>query len=201
MEQNNVPDYIAAWLYRYNGDFDFYESLRSQLMSKGYLSELQIAAVHRAIDRDANKIKGIFEKKDFTYKPGDKIEIKNWIANQLAAQCQIKMFFRNLEIKEILDETKKAIQVKIQFLSCIASSCHCCGKKLDTEISRACGIGPVCAVHIGLDRPTIENSQETLRLLDEFAKRVGILGPFWIPKRQIKRRIEDEHGSCEKDAE
>ena len=195
---SKVPNYVAAWLYRYSDNFEYYHSLKSQLKNKGDLSMAQIEAVERAIDRDASKLMSIVEEQKFSYSPGDKIEIKQWIANKFAAQCNIKLFFRNLEIREILDETRQAIQAKVSFLSCIVSSCHCCGAPLDTEISRAVGIGPICAGRIGLERPTMENAKDTLRLLDEFAKRVGILGPFWIPKRQIKRRIEDEQGSSEK---
>lgn len=125
-------------------------------------------------------------QKNFTYKPGDRIEIKTWLAKKLGAQANIDIFFRNLEITQVLDESVRGVNCKIKFVSEVASACHICGLPLDTEISRACGIGPVCCGRLGIDRPDKYTAPQILAKIEEYAKKVGEIGPFWIAKSQIK---------------
>lgn len=117
---------------------------------------------------------------------GQAFEIKTWLAKALQKQLDMKFFLRNLEVVEVLSETPKAYMVKIQFVSKIACNCHVCGRPLDTEVSRAVGIGPVCAVKIGLIRPTLNDAQSTINELEALCRTIGTIGPVWVPKSQIK---------------
>lgn len=160
----------------------FFKSLYEQWQRNRGLSEKQIACIVRGMIKA-----GLVEapKKEFTFKAGDKITIKKWIANKLAESQGMDFFFRNLEITEVLDETFKAVQVKVKFVSDVQTSCHLCGRSLDCEISRATGIGPVCASKIGFKRPKKADAGQMLQAIDQLTERIGEIGPLWIPKGQI----------------
>lgn len=162
----------------------FYSSLLSQYEKNGFLSEKQIAAVEKAIL--AKSMPKTATERVFSIQPAQRIEIKAWIARRLQADLNLSFFFRNLEVAEILSESHKAYHVKVKFVSQIVTSCHICDKELDTDISRATGIGPVCAKKMGLPRPSLETADQTLRSIDALCAQIGVVGPIWIPKSQIK---------------
>lgn len=168
-----------------NAHQNFFRSLRDQYLSKGTLSPNQIRCLDNAITNSATPTAPAF-----SLKAGELIEIKGWLAKQLEQQLALACFFRNLEITEVVSESPRAYSVKVKFVSKIASSCHCCGRDLDTEVSRATGIGPVCASRLGLPRPTLATAQETLAALETIRNTIGEVGPVWIPKSQIVRREE-----------
>ncbi len=130
-------------------------------------------------------------KQKFTYQPGDRIEIKTWLAKKLGKQANIDIFFRNLEITGVLEESFRGVKCKVTFVSEVASACHICGLPLDTEISRACGIGPVCCKRLGIERPDTVTAPQILAKIEEYAKKVGEIGPFWIAKTQIKDKPDE----------
>lgn len=182
---NQVPEHIVVFL-RANQWSAFYRSLLYQYESKGTLSPRQIETVVNAINRKAQKLEAPQTEKTFSLNIGQVIEVKAWIARRLQADLGMKYFFRNLEVIQVMNESAKAYQLKIKFVSRIVTSCHICGKELDTEISRATGIGPVCAHKLGLPRPTLETAKDTLKSIDELCQRIGEIGPIWVPKSQIK---------------
>lgn len=100
------------------------------------------------------------------------------------------MFFRNLKVEEVSGETARAYQVKVSFSSRAFVCCNVCGRPLDNAISRATGIGPVCADKLGIPRPTLETAEETLKHLDSIAASQGSIGPFWLPKSQMTTESE-----------
>lgn len=167
----------------------FYRSLLTQYERNGRLSDKQIACIQKALDKKIQVVDAAtLEAKtpDFSLKTGQIIEVKAFVARRLKADLNMEYFFRNLEVMEVLAETPRAYQVKVKFVSKIVTSCHICGAELDTDVSRATGIGPVCAKRIGLQRPTLATAQETLKAIDALCSSVGTLGPVWVPKSQIK---------------
>lgn len=168
-----------------NGWSQFYNSLLYQYNTKGYLTPNQIACVEKAIVK-ASQPKPPPSERVYSILSGARIEVKAWLARRLQADLSMDFFFRNLEVVEVQNETLKAYQVKVKFVSQIVTNCHICGKELDNDISRATGIGPVCAAKMGLPRPTLETASETLKAIDEKCQAIGSVGPIWIPKSQIK---------------
>ena len=124
-------------------------------------------------------------RNDLSFTKGNNIEIKSWVARQIAKEHKLDLCFRNLQLTEVYAETDKAVQCKIKFISKVANSCHLCGKELDTELSRATGIGPVCAKKLKLDRGTYQDAVQCLQFLNEYADNIGEVGPVWIPKSQM----------------
>jgi hypothetical protein len=157
------------------------------------LSVKQIACIDSAIEKKALKLVTPVVQKEYSIKVGQRIEIKAWIARRLAADLGREFFFRNLEVTTVHNETAKAFQVSVKFVAQIVTSCHVCGRDLDTDVSRATGIGPVCADKIGLPRPTLVTAQETLASIDALCNQIGAVGPIWIPKSQIKSMISENN--------
>lgn len=181
MVSSIIIDFLKA-----NGWSNFFQSLLNQYEAKGSLSEKQIQAVQKAIDEKAAKAAKALLPPVYTIKPGEVIEIKAWLAHRLQAEKQMQYFFRNLEVVEVLGETPKAYKVNVKFVSRIVTNCHICGRDLDTEVSRATGIGPVCAKKIGLPLPTLATAQDTLKALEAMVAGIGTIGPIWVAKSQIK---------------
>lgn len=193
----------AEWLFSYDGNFPFYHSLRKQVENTGQLSDKQVQKIREAIQRDEQRearknqdyqqIKARQEDPDnFTFQPGEKIEITKGIAKSIQQNEQQKgrelpVVFRNLQIERVRRETAKAILVDVRFVAEVVRSCHVCGMPLDTEVSRACGIGPVCAKRIGFERPHKADASDILRHVERFANDIGVLEEIWLPKSRITR--------------
>jgi hypothetical protein len=171
-------------LSNYSGSNSFILSLKYQAKKYGQLSPKQLeCAVNFFTKQEATK--------EFTYKVRQTITIRKWLAQSLAKTQKLPFFFRNLVIEEVVSESNRAIQVKVSFSSKIASVCHCCGRGLDNQISKATGIGPVCAKkYFKIERPTIDKAQEIIAKIEEEAKIAGIIGPIWIPKSQIVSDVQ-----------
>lgn len=108
--------------------------------------------------------------------------------------------FRNLEIVEIVGESPKAIKARVKFVSKVANSCHLCGRELDTEISRATGIGPVCAEKLGISRAKANDARAILDAVEALAAEVGVLGPVVIAKSQIVAHLDSMPETSEPEA-
>ena len=128
-------------------------------------------------------------RKHFDYSDGDQIEIDKWIAGKLQEALDMDVFFRNLHLTEVVNETRKAVYAKVEFLSNVAQSCHLCGRGLDDPISKACGIGPVCIKKLGIKRLNKKTSQQVLKEIEEICKDIGEIGPVWIAKSRIKQKL------------
>ena len=176
-----TPEMIN-WL-RANTWSAFYTSLLSQVNSGRQLSDRQLECIRAGMERASQpKV-----RRESSIMPGAIIEVKAWIARRLQADLGMQYFFRNLNVVEVVSESQKAFQVKVSFVSKIVTSCHICGRELDTDVSRATGIGPVCADRLGIKRPTLATASETLDAIDALCKNLGTIGPVWLPKSQIKQ--------------
>lgn len=161
----------------------FYSSLLTQVEGGRELSERQLQCVINGMHKAMQPKPPPSEP---TLKAGALIEVKAFIARRLQSDLSMPYFFRNLSVVEVSKETSKAFQLKVSFVSRIVTSCHVCGRELDTDVSRATGIGPVCADRLGIKRPTLETANETLQAIDILCRNLGVVGPIWVPKSQIK---------------
>lgn len=172
-------------ILEYNGNNNFMLSLKNQATFKGHLTDRQMSAADKFFNNTIDS-----KPKEFTYKPNQEITVRRWFAQSKSKETGIKIFFRNLILEEVLAETVKAIQVRVRFNSKIATCCHICGLGLDNEISKACGIGPVCAKRLGFGRVSLSDAGAILAKIEEEAKIAGVIGPIWIPKSQIMSKME-----------
>jgi hypothetical protein len=194
-----VPAEVANFLRNYNGTFEFIVSVRGAFMRYGRLSAGQISGVQKCMDRQKSwsnaprpsaPVASVVTNP--TFPAGSVIEIKAWFARTKGKELNIAPFLRNLRMVETLRETPRAILAKVEFVAEVVESCHVCGKALSTEISRACGIGPVCADRLGISRPTVHNAPQILAEIEEKAREHGVL-ELWIPRSQVKKHLP-KHG-------
>lgn len=178
---------ILKQVLAYNGHNNFMNSLRNQLMFKGTLSEKQIVAAQSFFGAPQANLEA--KKPTLSYKAGDEITVRKWFAQGKAKELNIRYFFRNLVVEEVLAETPKGVLVKIRFNDKVTTCCHLCGLGLDTEVSKATGIGPVCAKKLGFSRVSVADAGMVLEKIKEEAKIAGIL-TMWLPKSQIVSKAE-----------
>lgn len=123
---------------------------------------------------------------------GKKAELTKYAARSVQEKLneqidgEVTYLYRNVVITKVHKETAKAIHASVEFFAGIGRNCHVCGAKLDTEISRACGIGPVCARNMGLPRPNKNNASVVLAQIEKIAGGFGTVGPVWIPKSCVE---------------
>lgn len=123
---------------------------------------------------------------------GKRAELNKYAARSVQSKVNetldepIEYLYRNIRITEVIKETAKAVMINFEFFGGIARSCHVCGAALDTEVSRSCGIGPVCARRMGLPRPTKDNATIVLAQIEERVGQIGEIGPVWVPKSCIE---------------
>jgi len=126
-------------------------------------------------------------------------ELKPWYARIIKAELENDIIFRNIKITRIYRETDKAMYVDAVFYGGLSSCCGVCGRGLDNDISRACGIGPICAGRMGLARPTRKNAKEILKKLEVLANEMKPISKKWIPKKPtINNRRNRKRGSSMK---
>ena len=113
------------------------------------------------------------------------IDISAWMAQVLKRDLQTALTFCRLDITELLRVTPKAVQVRGFFSTNIGARCYMCGAILDTEISRASGIGPVCAKHAGIPRAKQADAAATIAHMNELAKTMGQF-TVWIIRRHLR---------------
>lgn len=176
----------AKWLLTYQGNFAFYLSLQDQFRRFRKLSPAQTACVRRAIERESG---AVAKDRVFTLKAGELVEIKSWMARVIATEMGQEFGFRNLKIETVEDETGAAWKTSFRFSHDVAASCGICGRDLDNEFSRATGIGPVCASKLGIKRVKEEDTEAVRAELRAYCERIGVIGPRWVPKAQVKRKV------------
>ncbi len=185
---NEVLQLVISYL----GNNGFMNSLKAQAQKYGRLSIRQLQCAEQFfIDNGVLALPAIPEAgKVFSFVVGQEITIRKWFANAKASELGLQMFFRNLIIDSVDAETDKAVLVKVRFNSKVVTCCHICGLNLDNEISKACGIGPVCAKRLGFKRVTMNDAGAILARIEQEAQIAGVIGPIWIPKRQIVSKAE-----------
>ena len=67
--------------------------------------------------------------------------------------------------------------------------CRNCGRDLTDWISKASGMGPICAKYLGIKRPTTK--QEIAEFNKNLKEKIEEMGEFefWIPKSHIKNAM------------
>lgn len=174
---------VFDWIENYTGSFDFILSLKAQLLVKGYLSEKQMSAAERCMQKDQQpKLTLVKPAPSFSVKAGQVLEVSKGFAKKIAQQNGSDKTFYNFEILEVKAETQKAILVLTKASAKVTSHCCVCGRTLTDPASILSGIGPVCADNNGIPHGDVE---VTKAALEEIATK-EIAVETWIPKSTIK---------------
>lgn len=178
----DIPSDVIDFLYAVASRSYHFKKIIRYLHRRQALHQYTISQITNFMNYPAyiDAAKYDFPKKSL--QSGDLISIDKKMARILQHRFGMKYFFRNLEIVDVLQENGYGCKITFKFSDKILTDCHICGRALDCEISKACGVGPVCLKHIGLERPKKGEAHDILAQIMELAKTVGVLGPVWIPK-------------------
>jgi len=181
--------YLYNWLQNYTGNVRFYLSLKSQLESKGSLSEKQVKSVREAILQEktsqvesaevAHQPTPVQQVREFSIKPGQIIVVGKWMAKQIAEKSGYSRPHYVFEVMEVEAETEKAYKMKVKLSAQRTIYCGVCGTKLTNSQSIAIGIGPICA-----DKSGISYEMGALNSLADKLQ-VTVVVSTWIPNQNL----------------
>lgn len=192
-----VPETEAVdFLVNYSGKYGYLLSVQGQYRNKNFLSPAQINKVRECLlverskaDWKVTHVNPPVAPLNLTYANGTVLMLKLFIAKKMQEQFKYVAPFRNVEVLETLRETEKAVLVRVKLTPRYSTCCSICGQDLDTEISRATGIGPVCAKKWGIQRYASADAKDLLSQLEAQLSQVDINEPVWIARSQIKEVI------------
>jgi hypothetical protein len=168
---------------KYEGESTFVKDIKSKLMTYGTLTDRQVQAVLKQIEKEENKAKTLKIK---IPTPGETIKIGRKIGQQLKEKYGLKFNPILIDITKVTAVSPKAVQFVGKMTIKRGDVCMCCGKTLTDEFSCLTKLGKLCAKHMGIEYITDASQAERLR--EEYLKKVDKIGEmqFWIPKNQIK---------------
>lgn len=181
--ENQQAQEVFSWIESYQGNFDFILSLKAQLLAKGYLSDKQLAAAERCMNRDKQpKLEVVKAEPKFSIKAGQVLEVTKGFAKAIAEKNGSPRTFFNFEVLEVKAETAKAILIRTKASSKVTSQCCVCGRELTDPASILSGIGPVCAENNGIPHGNVEVTKAALEQIASEEVEVET----WVPKSRVK---------------
>ncbi len=98
------------------------------------------------------------------------VRLPRWLAEN-------KGLPRAVVIDEILQETARAVLVRVRPVVQASDHCHRCGQEITNPVSLVVGYGPECCEHIGLPRPDRVTAEEMM------AAAAGLPSTeIWLPR-------------------
>lgn len=137
---------------------------------------------------DINNPNGLEKAVRKVVQPLATIDITSWFARCLKKELNANITFCRIDVVEVLRATGKAVQIRGYFNTDVAVNCYCCHAVLDTEISKASGIGPVCAKKAGVPRTSINDAPAIIAHMNQLAQSMGEF-TVWVPRKCIKTEI------------
>ena len=168
---------------KYEGVSDFVKDIKSKLMSYGTLTDRQVQAAIKQIEKEENKAKTLKIK---IPTPGETIKIGRKIGQQLKEKYGLKFNPILIDITKVTAISPKAVQFIGKMTIKRGDVCMCCAKTLTDEFSMLTRMGKQCAGHMQVEY--IKDASQAERFREEYLKRVEEIGSmeFWVPKNQIK---------------
>jgi hypothetical protein len=182
VDVDSLPENLQV-IAKYEGESTFVKDIKDKLMKYGTLTQKQIDAATKSIQKEKDKSETINVK---WKTPGETIKIGRKIGQQLKEQYGLKFNPILIDITKILSISPKAVKFTGKLTIKRGDVCTCCMKTLTDEFSMLTGMGKICAGHVGVTY--ITDKSQAQRFREEYLKRVDEIGElqFWIPKNQIK---------------
>ena len=167
----------------YNGDNGFVQDMVIILKKYGTLTERQMEAALRQIEKETDKSKTVTMNWNAT---GETIKIGRTIGERLKEAHGLKFNPILIDITKVLAVSPKAIRFAGKLTVKRGRVCSVCARTLTDELSMLSNVGKTCSSHVGLPYLTDKSQAEQYR--QEYLKRVEEIGEmeFWVPKSQIK---------------
>ena len=168
----------------YEGTNNFVKDIASKLKTYGTLSQKQVDAATKQIEKEENKEKTL--KMNWPT-VGETIKIGRRIGQELKEKYGLKFNPILLDITKVTSISPKAVQFVGKMTIKRGDVCMCCAKTLTDEFSMLTRMGKQCAGHMGVEY--IKDASQAERFREEYLKRVEEIGEmqFWVPKSQIKK--------------
>lgn len=163
----------------YNGDNSFVIELKGKLLQYGRLSDKQISAALKQINKSVIHNMNVPAA-------GDTIKVGIKVGQNLKEQYGLKFNPVLLDITKVLAFSAKAVKFSGKMTVKRGNICMCCGRELTDEFSMITGMGKTCSKHMRI--PYITDLSQVDRYREEYLKRVEEIGEmeFWVPISQIK---------------
>jgi hypothetical protein len=167
----------------YEGSNSFVLDIKSKLKQYGKLSDKQISATIKQIDKEENQ--PVVRKMNVPA-IGDTIKVGRKVSDVLKKKYDLQFLPIFLDITRVLGFSEKAVQFRGKLTIKRGSICTCCARTLTDEFSMLTRMGKTCAKHMGVEYITDASQAERFR--KEYIAKVEEIGEmeFWVPKSQIK---------------
>lgn len=168
----------------YKGENSFVKDVASKFQKYGTLTEKQISAVLKQIQKEEDQEKTIRMNWPCV---NETIKLRRKIGEQLKEKYGLKFNPILIDITSVKAVSPKAVLFTGKMTVKRGKVCTCCMRTLTDEFSMLTGMGKVCAGHVGVEYITDASQAERFR--EEYLKRVEEIGEmeFWVPKSQIKK--------------
>jgi len=169
-------------IVQYTGESNFVNDLKVKYKKYRQLTEKQVSAGYKAIDRETQKD----SQKELNIKlVGNTIKLGRKIALSIKENYDMDFHPVLVDVTEVMTISNKAFKLKAKLTKDNAGICRCCGRTLTDEMSQVTGIGPVCAGYVGVKHP--KNSNDVAKFKEDMSDKIDEIGEFefWIPKRAI----------------
>lgn len=166
----------------YEGENSFVKELQSKLEKYGKLTEKQVIAGLKQIQKEADQK----NTRNFNINVvGETLKIGRKVGQGLKETYGLEFNPVLLDITKVLAVSPKAVKFAGKMTEKRGNICVCCGKTLTDEFSMITKMGKTCAKHMKIEYITDRSQAERFR--NDYMKRVEELGEFqfWVPKRQI----------------
>lgn len=168
----------------YKGENTFVKDIASKLVTYGSLSQKQMEAALKQIEKEESEFKSYRVNWETT---GQTIKLGRKIGMKLKEEYNLKFNPILVDITKVLEVSLKAVKFRGKLTVKRGDVCMCCAKTLTDEFSMLTHMGKLCASHMGVEY--IKDKSEAERFREEYLKRVEEIGSmdFWVPKTQIKK--------------
>lgn len=167
----------------YEGENSFVIDLKGKLTQYGRLTDKQISAALKQIDKEENK--PVVHTMNVPA-AGDTIKVGRKVGQNLKQQYGLKFNPVLLDITKVVAFSAKAVKFSGKMTINRSDVCMCCAKTLTDEFSMLTGMGKTCSKHMGI--PYITDKTQADKYREEYLKKVEEIGEmeFWVPLSQIK---------------
>jgi hypothetical protein len=171
-------------IMNYNGPSEFVNDIKSKFTRYGTLSDKQISASLKQIQKEVDKVNTLRLK---IPTPGETVTVGRKIGQQMKEAYGLEFNPMIIDITKLLGVSPKAIKFSGKLTTGRGKVCRCCAKTLTDEFSMLTGVGKLCAKHMRI--PYITDKSQADRFLNDYLKRVEEIGEmeFWVPKSQVKK--------------
>ncbi len=178
-----LPENLKT-IAQYEGSSSFVNDIKNKLLTYGTLTDKQVEAANKQIQKEKDKQKTVTFKKPIPT-IGETIKIGRSIGIQLKETYGLKFNPILIDITKVLAISPKAVQFSGKLTIKRGDVCTCCLRTLTDEFSMLTGMGKTCASKVGVTYITDKSQAEKFRM--EYLKRVEEIGEmtFWIPKSKI----------------